>query len=58
MRVSLTLVAIVVILTEHVLKIVFIPVTLFISQETEGLYLIMRENNNLKLFSPNVYSIL
>ena len=46
MHVSLTLVAIV-IFTEDVLTIVFIAVILFISQEIEGLYLIIRENDNL-----------
>ena len=46
MHVSLILVA-VVIFTEHVLTIVFITVILSISQETKGLYLIIRENNNL-----------
>ena len=46
MHVSLTLVH-VVNFTEHVLPIVFIAVILFISQETEGLYLIIRENSNL-----------
>ena len=54
---SLNLLAIVVIFTEHVLTIVFIPVTLFISQETEGLYSILRDNNNFIHFSPNVSSI-
>ena len=46
MHVSLTLV-VVVNFTEHVLTIVFIAVMLFISQETEGLYLIIHENNHL-----------
>ena len=50
MHVSLNLLAIAVIFTEHVLTIVFIPVTLFISQETEGLHLIIRENNSLWFF--------
>ena len=49
MHISLNLVAIVVIFTEHVLTIVFFPVSLFISQETEGLYVIIRKNNKLKL---------
>ena len=51
MHVSLTLVAIVVIFTKHVLTIIFIPVTLSISQETERLYLIIHENNNMIFFA-------
>ena len=47
MHICLALIAIVVIFTEHVLTIAFIPVTLFIPQETEGLYLIIRENSKL-----------
>ena len=50
MYISLNLLSMIVIFTEHVLTIPFIPVTLFISQETEGLYLIIRENYNFYFF--------
>ena len=50
--ISFKLFIIAVIFTEHVLTIAFIPVTLFISQETEGLHLIICENNKLWFFSP------
>ena len=53
--ISLMLLSIVCIFTEHALKIAFIPVTLFISQETEGLYFfIIRENSKLK-FSRHIF---
>ena len=44
--------------TEHVWTTAFIFVTSFISQETEGLYLIIRENNKLWFFSPYFSPIL
>ena len=43
MHTPLKLLVIVVIFTEHGLTISFIPVTLFMLQETEGLYLVIRE---------------
>ena len=49
MHVSLNLLAIVV---ETCFDNRIYPVTSFISQETEGLYLIIRANNKLYLFSP------
>ena len=52
MHISLKLHVIVVIFTKHGLTISFIPVTLLISQETEGLYLIIRGKSDLWFFSP------
>ena len=58
MYISFNLLAIVVIFTENVFTIAFISVTSFISQETEGMYLIIREIIKLWFFSPYFSPIL